>query len=304
MNQLLRDVTARRDGVFLRREFHRAGYDDADLRRLLRVGVVRRLLHGVYAEGDNHDPWVLHRAALALAPRGSALADLSAAAALAPILDIPDVPRVLVPIGSTHRPEGVAVRRARLPERHVVEVRGLRVTAGPRTAADVARIGRRVESLVAVDAVLHSTGSSIQSALQALTDSGSRRHRRTGTCRLLDAEPRSESPGETRLRLVLVDGGLPRPEAQVPVRDDLGGWLARADLGWPEAQLAAEYLGAVHLRDEAPLKDRRRRNTIGLAAAAWQVLEYGDREVSHQHAVIVSEVRQALGSRCPRLLVR
>jgi hypothetical protein len=57
-----------------------------------------------------------------------------------------------------------------------------------------------------------------------------------GTALLRDviclAEPLSESPMETRLRLLLVDAGAPRPVAQYDVRDARGRFLARVDLAY------------------------------------------------------------------------
>src|SRR5689334_20526759 len=55
-----------------------------------------------------------------------------------------------------------------------------------------------------------------------------------GTARLRRAielaEPATESEMETRLRLLLVLAGLPRPQAQVRLHDDAGRFIARPDL--------------------------------------------------------------------------
>ena len=43
-------------------------------------------------------------------------------------------------------------------------------------------------------------------------------------------DPRAESPMESYLRLLLIDAGLPRPEANANVCNADGEFLARADL--------------------------------------------------------------------------
>jgi hypothetical protein len=51
---------------------------------------------------------------------------------------------------------------------------------------------------------------------------------------------------ESRLRLILVFGGLPRPVSQFVVRDRTGMFVARVDLVYPEQRLAIEYEGDHH----------------------------------------------------------
>ncbi len=47
----------------------------------------------------------------------------------------------------------------------------------------------------------------------------------------------AESPQESRLRLLLVEAGLPRPETQIVFRD----LRIRVDLGWRRWKVAVEY---------------------------------------------------------------
>lgn len=56
----------------------------------------------------------------------------------------------------------------------------------------------------------------------------------------------AQSPRETWLRLILVDGGLPRPQTQIPVYDGPGNPFAYLDMGWEEIKVAAEYDGEEH----------------------------------------------------------
>lgn len=59
----------------------------------------------------------------------------------------------------------------------------------------------------------------------------------------------AESPQETRTRLALIAGGLPRPQTQIMVQDDWGRVLARIDMGWKEWLVGIEYDGPRHWTD-------------------------------------------------------
>ena len=74
-------------------------------------------------------------------------------------------------------------------------------------------------------------------------------------------EPRAESQGESRLRMRLVLGGVPRPEAQVDYYDGRGVHVGRVDLVVGGALL--EYDGREQrLRKDVFGSDRRRQNRV------------------------------------------
>src|SRR6202007_2579893 len=90
-----------------------------------------------------------------------------------------------------------------------------------------------VEATVALDMALHAGMVELRDLHRHVESSGGtkgikRLRRAVGL-----AEPRSESPMETRLRLELIKAGLPTPQAQVDLHDDSGRFLARADLYYP-----------------------------------------------------------------------
>src|SRR5438309_2090955 len=74
------------------------------------------------------------------------------------------------------------------------------------------------------------------------------------------AEPAAESPMETRLRLLLIFAGLPRPEAQARLYGKRGEFLGRVDLFYRSPRLAIEYDGGTH-RDSL-IEDNRRQNGL------------------------------------------
>jgi very-short-patch-repair endonuclease len=95
---------------------------------------------------------------------------------------------------------------------------------------------------------------------------------------------------ETRLRMILVLGGLPRPRVQVELRDASGGFLARPDLLYPEARLAIEYDGSNH-RNRL-VADNRRQNR--LQRAGYSMLRYTGPDVSDRPQAVVAEVAAEL----------
>jgi very-short-patch-repair endonuclease len=95
---------------------------------------------------------------------------------------------------------------------------------------------------------------------------------------------------ETKLRLLLVQAGLPRPEVQVTLRDSNGVFLGRPDLYYPEKRLAIEYDGATHR--ENLVADNRRQNL--LVDAGHRLLRFSAADVLRTPAAVVSMVRRAL----------
>ena len=64
-----------------------------------------------------------------------------------------------------------------------------------------------------------------------------------------------DSPMETRLRLLLVLAGLPEPEVNLLVRDELGAVVRRYDLCYPLVRVAVEYDGRLHVEVVAQWED-------------------------------------------------
>lgn len=179
-----------------------------------------------------------------------------------------------------------------LADADVTEVEGRRVTTAERTFLDLSARTSLAELVVLADAAC-AAGRATPDSLSAAVDGWSKRR---GVVRARDAvtlvEPKSESPMETRTRLVLVLGGLPRPEAQVNLFDAYGQWVARCDLCYRDARVVIEYDGADHLtkgRFAADL-DRVRR----IEEAGYIVLRFAAQHIYGQPAYVVATVRRAL----------
>jgi hypothetical protein len=109
-------------------------------------------------------------------------------------------------------------------------------------------------------------------------------------------EPATESPMETRLRLLLVLGGLPRPEAQIPLHAANGRFLGRPDLLYRAQKLALEYDGGTHR--QSLVEDNRRQNR--LSSAGYRLLRFTAADVLGSPDQILLQVRAALGAQTGR----
>jgi len=249
----------------------------------------RRMSRGQYAwTGLRHDVELILRAVDKRLPERAAFSGRTAAwihgLDVLPCEPIEvTVPRDL-PVRSR---SGVRLRRASLPGSDLTVHRGFRVTTPLRTVCDLGSSADIVEATVALDMALHA-GIVDMRALDRHVDSsagakGVKRLRRA----IGLAEPRSESPMETRLRLELINARLPAPEAQVDLYDDSRRFLARADLYYRDVRLVIEFDGQNHKERLVP--DLRRQNA--LVNAGYQILRFTVGDLRTRGAVAL-QVRQ------------
>lgn len=194
--------------------------------------------------------------------------------------------------GVRSRPE-VTVHRDLLHPGEITDVDGVRITSRLRTAFDLARWLPLTEGVVAVDALARG-----EFAPDLLLNFTVRYPETRGVRTVLDvltwADARSGSPPETRLRLILVQAGLPRPVPQHPVLDDGRREALWLDLAYPEHRLGVEYDGGGHFATPEAARADAQRHTR-LVAAGWRVLRYTAEEMRHARDRIVDDVRRALG---------
>lgn len=261
----------------------------------LRSGCWRRVLRDVYCHIEVPDSSANRAAALALVvPPGAAVAGTYAAWLHgADIVRHTDELTIVAPRGSGLRPAGVVVRETTWTDPDVVLVDGVPVTSPLRTAFDLGRQKDMTEGVVALDAMAHR-GLIDLAALAAYAEEhgnwvGLPRLRRVlGWC-----EPRAESPMESRLRMVLVLGGLPRPEVQIEVRES-GLLVARVDMGYRRLRIGIEFDGRDYHRGQARVGDDIRDNSLGVRG--WHVLRYGAGHVYRHQNVIAHEVGTLLAA--------
>lgn len=167
-------------------------------------------------------------------------------AALAYDVECPWDDAELIMSGRCHpAPTNATIRTDRLRPGETAERFGCPVTTPVRTAFDLARRRPLIEAVAAVDALAHTCRfSATHLRRRAAEHSGVRGL--VQVQRVLELmDPRAESLPETRLRLGLLDRGVPPgiPQFRVVLAT---GERVRLDLAWPAAMLALEYDGPEH----------------------------------------------------------
>ena len=270
------------------------------LRRMVRVGLLRRVLKGVYVDAAADDGLLMRTRAVSLVIQDTAVVTDRTAAWLHGI-DVlrpgdhlvPPPVEVFMPPGRTRvRTSASSGGERTLSEDDVETVHGVRVTTPLRTALDLGRLTRRDHAIAALDALLR-----LQRFEHADLLVGVERFRgQRGVVQLRALAPiadgRSESHGESVLRLRWLDADLPRPDLQVEVHE-LGLVRARLDLALPELHFAAEYDGwDWHSSAEQRAHDRRRREW--LRAHGWTVVVLTRREVFDIPHLAAQRIRDGL----------
>lgn len=165
-----------------------------------------------------------------------------------------------------------------------------RVTTPVRTAFDVGRLGEPLLTVPLLDALVRATDLAVPE-ISAFR----RTHPGARGCRLLDraltmVSGLAESPPESRLRVLVLESGLPAPEVNFRVLAN-GAFIARVDLAWPELKVALEYDGAYHDDPAQIAKDRVRLNNLHVAG--WTVIVV-DRHQMKAPAVVTELIARTL----------
>lgn len=207
-----------------------------------------RIFRDVYVDARiERDHQLRSEAAVLLLPADGVLGGRSAAAAygIRDVIENADAIQVIVPPGRRFGPiRGLAIRTAALPTVDLAQRWPPRTTL-LRACLDIARESDPIESVVALDRILHSGAVTLGSLRCAVESLPSCRGSAFARAAVAAADGRSESPPETRTRLVMRAAGL-RPEPQHTVRDASGAFVARVDLALVAHRVAVEYEGAWH----------------------------------------------------------
>lgn len=186
---------------------------------------------------------------------------------------------------------GLSVHVRQLEDEDIVELDGLRVTAGAQTYLDLAGRTSSAELVVIGDALLR---------LGLLTPEGlARRLRRADRVRgVVRARacapmlsPLAMSRPESLMRYWLTTSDLPDPEAQLPIHDRWGREVAHADLGYARWRVALQYEGRQHADRVQFGRDVDRYSLM--AADGWLTLRFASRHVNGP-TVLLDRTRRAL----------
>jgi hypothetical protein len=240
----------------------------------------RRLGARLYCwSGMDEDPWEVLRAWQDSLPEDAVFTGATAAWISGLDFKPIDPVEIIVPPNSGIRSRpGLSVRHCQIPASEAIKVRALRTTTLHRTLRDLCLRWPAVEVLVAID----------EAVSKKLVHVSAFRGRKLRSLAALAAP--AESPMETRLRWLLIQRGLPRPEVQVNLGDDSNGILGRADLYYRSARLVVEYDGTNH-RDRL-VEDNRRQNR--LLSAGYQLLRFTASDIYNEPAGVAALVRGAL----------
>ncbi len=194
---------------------------------------------------------------------------------------------------NTHPPDGLIVRNERLRDDEITRVAGIDLTTRTRTAFDLGRRFERGEAVARLDALMRVQSFSLEDVL-LLT----KRYRGARGLRALRevlplVDGGAASPQETRLRLLFIDAGLPRPTTQIPVVEGRGRLVRMLDMGWEEFMVAAEYDGDQH-RTSRPQYVKDVRVLPKLERMGWIVIRVLKEDRDDE---VIDRARTALTSR-------
>jgi hypothetical protein len=285
---------------FTARQGRELGITRHVLRRALADGSCRRVLTGVFQRSDVPDTVENRaRAAALILPPSATYCDRTAAwlhgvdAFMYRELEIlPPLDIVVFRDFNRLRRDGVVGGTRDLDPLDVTTVGDVRVTTPLRTALDLGCRLRRSTALAVIDQFLRLH----QLTRGDLANEALRFRGRRGVIKLRHviamASPLAESPGESWIRLAILDAGLPDPQLQLVVV--LEGRELRLDLGYDKHRVAIEYDGReFHTTPTQQATDEARREL--LRANGWTVIVVTkddlDRESTSRW---IAEVRAAL----------
>ena len=283
------------------------GFTRHGLTRAVSCGLLRRPLRSVYVDDSVPDTRDLRISSLVLVLPDHAVVWGRTAAWVWGVDSFgPDeqdlvVPEYVVPHHrGRKRDAGVRPVEARIAVEDVDVVGGIRLTSPSRTALDLARHLDRPWALAALDAFTHDglvTTPELEARLPALFH-----HPGIVQARELVplVEPKTESWGESVLRLRVVDAGFPRPEPQIVIEDNTGRQVYRLDLGYRERRTGLEYDGEqYHGARQQQASDRARRDDLS-RRFGWQVYAFTRGDVLGRQPRVELAVGELLGI-TPRL---
>jgi hypothetical protein len=237
------------------------------------------------------------RARAAWLSTGATLAGLSAAAVWGTKWLDPAAPAEIIR-PDRHSQRGIVSHSYSLARDEVAVVGGMRATTPARTAFDIGRSRSADDAIPILDALLNATRIKPEEVATLIDrHSGARGIRRLRS--MLDlVDGGAESPQESRLRLLVIGAGLPRPETQIEFLDEFGHGYIRVDMGWREWKVAIEYDGIQHWVDRRQRSWDIERIAI-LEALGWRVIRVSA-EMLTRPGVVVERIRNQLSAAgCP-----
>jgi very-short-patch-repair endonuclease len=192
-----------------------------------------------------------------------------------------------------HKTNGIVLHSDKLADDEVCVAHGLPTTTPGRTAFDLGRRRGLIMAVIRLDALMQATDLKPADA-ELLIE----RHRGArGIVQLRKAmtlsDSGSESPQETRTRLVLTKAGMRPKRTQIEVFNRFGEFVHRIDMGWNDWLVGVEYDGEQHWTNP----QRRARDIdqqAELEGLGWRIIRVSAEMLRHRPNTIVERVRAAL----------
>ncbi|GAA1114305.1 type IV toxin-antitoxin system AbiEi family antitoxin domain-containing protein [Kribbella jejuensis] len=286
-------IAAERGGWFTRPDALAAGYSDSELRQRVRSGQWVRMSLNAYVDPRawpvDEPPWDrairLHGLSIRMTRTrlGAVVVSHQSAAVLhgLPVwgTDLTKTHFTRIGNGQSRTGRELQVHRSAVDGDEIIELDGLQVMSCERAIVETACSSSYEVGVVLADAALRAKLTTRERLADVV-----RRHQHwrgiPAARRAVEfADGLSDSVGESRLRVLMANHGLPRPRLQVEIHDADGLFVGRVDflLG---GTLVVEFDGALKYADgvsvvlaEKRREDRLRECGYGVLRLMWPDLE-------------------------------
>ncbi len=300
-----------------RSELLASGFTDSEIRADVAASRRRRIITGYYLNPDPDlrampdlqraecEHVARTRAAAARAP-GTVVSHISATALHGIAIYRADLRAVHLTRPGLHGNRKFADRQVHtgaLCESDVTTVGGVAVTTVPRTLIDLARTTSLTTAVVAIDDALHRGLLTVEELAECLRRSRFARGHAAAVRAVRLADGRSESPGESVTRIVLIRAGLPTPELQPKIFDDDGLFAGRPDLAYLEDGVLIEFdgqskyrSGLIQADDVTAVVLREKAREERLSTLGWLVIRLTWRDLEAP-GELTRRIRGAMAAR-------
>jgi predicted transcriptional regulator of viral defense system len=295
------------------RQWRVAGLTTSQFRQMIRSGELVRVRRGVYtterhAAAVKDKPAAQHAlqvaAAVSRQSTGGAVASHQSAAQIHGI-DLIEKPGEGV-VWLTRAPgryresqaSGIRYHAAALPQEHVTELLGVRVTTAARTVLDLARTLPYTEGVAAADSALHKRLVT-KPELARLLKEFDRWPGITKARRVVDfSDELAESVLESAARVAFAQFGLPAPQLQTDIYDDKFRLIGRADFLWEDQRTVGEADGMAKY-EEAGREGAQIRRDIRLREVGYKVVHFTWAELFGEPARVIVRFHDAFAASSP-----
>ncbi|QDP96781.1 DUF559 domain-containing protein [Microlunatus elymi] len=255
----------------------------------------RRVLHGVYVTSAvQNNLRERARAALHVAAPGAYVSHHTAASIWGGITPSESRIHITVPAdGYRNQRRGVVVHQYRELDADVRTVAKIRISSPAQCFCELATNGLSLVDLAVLGDSLVAAEVVTSDELIKMADSWPGRGARTASRAARMVRAGTDSPPESKLRMLIVLAGLPEPVVNYIIRHENGDWKLRFDLCYPELMILVEYDGEHHNTDPRQwARDLERREY--LERLGWRIIVIQKNHLYQAPEQVVTRIRQAL----------